>query len=184
ASPTLAWGALLHDVGKPPTFTLPNGPEGRIRFDGHVEIGARMAEEICHRLRFSNDDTEQIAALVANHLRFKDVPQMRTSTLKRFVRLPKFKEHLELHRLDCLSSHRNLENYEFVRRFLAETPPAQVHPPRLITGDDLIALGMKPGPLMREVLQVVEDAQLEGRVTTREAALTMAGEQMPKAVTD
>jgi poly(A) polymerase len=184
ASPTLAWGALLHDVGKPPTFTLPNGPEGRIRFDGHVEIGARMAEEICRRLRFSNDDTEQIAALVANHLRFKDVPQMRTSTLKRFVRLPKFKEHLELHRLDCLSSHGNLENYEFVGRFLAETPPGQVRPPRLITGDDLIALGMKPGPLMREVLQVVEDAQLEGRVTTREAALTMAGERMPRAVSD
>src|SRR5271167_1010619 len=136
-SPTLAWGVLLHDVGKPPTFTPPSGPDGRIRFDEHVEVGTRMAEEICRRLRFSNDDTAQIAALVANHLRFKDVPQMKPSTIKRFVRLSRFEEHLELHRLDCLSSHRNLENYEFVRRFLAETPAEQMRPARLLTGNDL-----------------------------------------------
>ena len=137
-SPTLAWGVLLHDVGKPPTFTPPSGPNGRIRFDEHVEVGTRMAEEICRRFRFSNDDTAQIAALVANHMRFKDVPQMKPSTLKRFVRLDRFDEHLELHRLDCLSSHGHLDNYDFVRRFLAETPPEEVRPPRLLTGDDLI----------------------------------------------
>ena len=115
-SPTLAWGVLLHDVGKPPTFAPATGPGTRIRFDGHVEIGARMAERICRELRFSNDDTEQIETLVANHLRFKDVRQMRQATLKRFVRLPRFEEHLELHRLDCLASHGSLEAYDFVQR--------------------------------------------------------------------
>jgi poly(A) polymerase len=174
ASPTLAWGVLLHDVGKPPTFAPPTGPEGRIRFDGHVEVGTKMAEEICRRFRFSNDETEQISLLVANHLRFKDVPQMRQSTLKRFLRLPRFEEHLELHRLDCLSSHRNLENYEFVQRFLAETPPAEVRPARLISGDDLIGLGLKPGPDFKEILRNVEDAQLEGRITSRDEALALA----------
>jgi poly(A) polymerase len=171
SSPTLAWGVLLHDVGKPPTFTAPSGPNGRIRFDRHVEVGTRMAEEICERLRFSNDDTAQIASLVANHLRFKDVPQMKRSTLKRFVRLHRFEEHMELHRLDCSSSHRNLENYEFMRRFLAETPPAEVRPIRLLTGDDLIGLGFRPGPEFKEILEAAEDAQLDGNISTREDAL-------------
>jgi poly(A) polymerase len=172
-SPTLAWGVLLHDVGKPPTFTPPTGPNGRIRFDEHVELGTRMAEEICRRLKFSNEETEQVAALVANHLRFKDVAQMRLSTLKRFVRLPRFEEHLELHRLDCLSSHGSLESYGFVRRFLAETPPEQVRPPRLLSGDDLLGLGLKPGPVFKEILEVVEEAQLNGKVQTREDALAL-----------
>lgn len=173
-SPTLAWGVLLHDVGKPPTFKPPSGPNDRIRFDEHVEVGTRMAEEICRRFRFSNDDKEQIAALVANHLRFKDVPQMRQATLKRFVRMPKFEEHLELHRLDCTSSHRNLENYEFVKRFIAETPAEAVRPQRLITGEDLKALGFKPGSVFREVLQAIEDAQLDGKIGSREEALSFA----------
>ena len=162
--PTLAWGVLLHDVGKPPTFTPPSGPDGRIRFDEHVEVGMRMAEEICRRFRFSNDDTAQIVALIANHMRFKDVPQMKVSTLKRFVRLDRFDEHLELHRLDCSSSHGHLNNYEFVRRFLADTPPEQVRPPRLLTGDDLITLGHAPGPTFHAILEAVEEAQLSGRV--------------------
>ncbi|HXN26473.1 MAG TPA: CCA tRNA nucleotidyltransferase [Candidatus Acidoferrales bacterium] len=170
-SPTLAWGVLLHDVGKPPTFSPPSGPNGRIRFDRHVEVGTRMAEEICERLRFSNDDTAQIASLVANHLRFKDVPQMKRSTLKRFVRLERFAEHMELHRLDCSSSHRNLENYDLVRRFLAETPPAEVRPVRLLTGDDLIGLGFRPGPEFREILDAAEDAQLEGIISSHEDAM-------------
>ena len=169
-SPTLAWGVLLHDVGKPPTFTPASGPGTRIRFDEHVEVGTLMAEAICRRLRFSNDDTEQIMALVANHLRFKDVPQMKGSTLKRFVRLNCFEEHLELHRLDCLSSHRNLENYELVRRFLAETPPEVVRPPKLLTGEDLKEMGYKPGPLFKRILESVEEAQLEGRIRTRREA--------------
>jgi poly(A) polymerase len=171
ASPTLAWGVLLHDVGKPPTFTPPAGPDDRIRFDEHVEVGTLMAQEICRRFRFSTEDTEQIAALVANHLRFKDVFQMRASTLKRFVRLPRFEEHLELHRLDCLASHGSLDAYEFVRRFLAETPPEQVRPARLVSGDDLKALGFKPGPIYKQILGAVEDLQLEGKLSDRDAAL-------------
>jgi poly(A) polymerase len=173
-SPTLAWGVLLHDVGKPPTFAPAKGPGTRIRFDGHVEVGARMAEHICRSLRFSNEDTEQIETLVANHLRFKDVPQMRTATLKRFVRLPRFEEHLELHRLDCLASHGSLEAYNFVQRFLAETPPEKVYPPKLVTGDDLKDMGLVPGPRFREILLAVEEAQLEGRLHDRESALQFA----------
>jgi len=171
SSPTLAWGVLLHDVGKPPTFTPAASTGDRIRFDEHVEVGTRMAEEICRRLRFSNDDTEQVAALVANHLRFKDVFEMRPSTLKRFVRLPRFEEHLELHRLDCLASHGMLDACQFLRQFLEETPPAQVRPARLVSGDDLKQMGFAPGPRFREILRAVEDAQLDGRLASRAEAL-------------
>ena len=178
-SPTLAWGVLLHDVGKPPTFKPPPGPNDRIRFDEHVEVGTRMAEEICRRLRFSNDDTQQVALLVANHLRFKDVAQMRASTLKRFVRLPRFDEHLELHRLDCLSSHRDLTCYIFTQRFLADTPPEAVRPARLLSGDDLNELGYRPGPVFKEILRAVEDAQLEGKIQTHQQAIDMVKNIFP-----
>jgi poly(A) polymerase len=167
ASPTLAWGILLHDVGKPPTFRPVSETGDRIRFDGHVDVGVRMAEEICRRFRFSNEDTEQILALVNNHMRFKDVESMRASTLKRFVRLPRFDEHLALHRLDCLSSNRHLESYEFVQRFIADTPPEQVQPERLLNGDDLQAMGFQPGPRFSEILRALEDAQLEGTIKSR-----------------
>ena len=169
-SPTLAWGVLLHDVGKPPTFRPASETGDRIRFDGHVQVGVRMAEEICRRLRFSNEEMEQILALVKNHMRFKDVETMRSSTLKRFVRQPRFDEHLTLHRLDCLSSNRKLQSYEFVLRFLADTPPEQVRPERLLTGDDLLTMGFHPGPLFSQILASVEDAQLEGQISTREDA--------------
>ena len=171
SSPTLAWGVLLHDVGKPATFRPISETGDRIRFDGHVEVGVRMGEEICRRLRISNDDTEQILALVANHMKFKDAQQMRAATLKRFVRLPKFEEHMELHRFDCLSSHRKLDAYNFVRDFLAQTPPEQVHPSRLLTGNDLLHLGYRPGPKFSEMLRALEDAQLEGVIANREQAL-------------
>jgi tRNA nucleotidyltransferase/poly(A) polymerase len=170
-SAPLAWGVLLHDVGKPPTFQPAERTGDRIRFDGHAEMGARMAAEICRRLRFSTEDAEQIEALVANHLRFKDVFSMRPATLKRFVRLPRFDEHLELHRLDCLSSHRKLDAYEFVLRFLRETPPEQVRPPRLVTGEDLKQMGFAPGPRFKEMLGAVEEAQLDGRLRSRDEAL-------------
>jgi poly(A) polymerase len=170
-SATLAWGVLLHDVGKPPTFRSAEQTGDRIRFDGHAEIGARMAVEICRRLRFSSADAEQIEALVANHMRFKDVTAMRPATLKRFVRLPRFEEHLELHRLDCLASHGSLDTYEFVQRFLRETPPEQVRPARLITGDDLMQMGFRPGPLFKQILQAVEEAQLDGRLQGRDEAI-------------
>jgi putative nucleotidyltransferase with HDIG domain len=170
SSPTLAWGVLLHDVGKPPTFRPASETGDRIRFDGHVEVGVRMAEGICRRLRFSNEETAQILALVDNHMRFKDVESMRTSTLKKFVRQPHFDEHLDLHRLDCLSSNRHLEAYEFVQRFIAETPPEQVHPERLLTGDDLQGMGFRPGPLFSEILGALEEAQLEGEIKSRSDA--------------
>jgi len=169
-SPTLAWGVLLHDVGKPPTFQSAAETGDRIRFNNHVEVGVRIAEAICERLRFSNEDTEQILALVDNHMRFGAVEEMRASTLKKFVRLPRFEEHLSLHRLDCLSSHRNLDSYEFVQRFLEVTPPEQVRPERLLTGDDLQEMGFPPGPLFSQILQALEDAQLEGQIRTREEA--------------
>ncbi len=174
SSPTLAWGVLLHDVGKPPTFTPPAGPNGRIRFDRHVEVGVKMAEQICRRFRFSNEDTEQILALVTNHMKFKDVPRMKPATLKRFVRVDKFGEHLELHRLDSLASHGKLDNYELVSRFIAETSPEQVRPVRLLTGDDLIALGLKPGPRFKAILYNVEEAQLDGTIHTHEEAVRLA----------
>jgi poly(A) polymerase len=172
-SSTLAWGTLLHDVGKPPTFRV---GEDRIRFDGHVEVGVKMAQEICHRMRMSNDDTEQICALVANHMRFADAPRMKESTLKRFMRLPQFEEHMALHRIDCLGSHGKLELYDFVREKLENTPEEEIRPEPLISGHDLIATGLKPGPAFAEILRTVEDAQLEGTLHTREDALRLVGE--------
>jgi len=169
-APTLAWGVLLHDVGKPPTFQSTAETGDRIRFNNHVEVGVRMAEAICRRLRFSNEDTEQILALVDNHMKFGAVEEMRTSTLKKFVRLPHFEEHLALHRLDCLSSHGHLDSYEFVKRFLEVTPPEQVRPERLLTGDDLQEMGFRPGPLFAQILRALEDGQLEGQIKTRKEA--------------
>jgi poly(A) polymerase len=167
-SPTLAWGVLLHDVGKPPTFQSAKETGDRIRFNHHVDVGVKMAEAICRRLRFSNEETEQIAALVENHMRFGAVEAMKKATLKRFVSLQFFDEHMELHRLDCLSSHRNLDSYEFVQHFLDETPPEQVRPERLLTGDDLLAMGFQAGPEFAKILRAIEDAQLEGELKTKE----------------
>lgn len=169
-SPALALGVLLHDVGKPGTFRQAD----RIRFDGHVELGRTMAAAILDRLRFSNEDKQRVDALIAHHMRFKDVGKMRESTVKRFLRLPHFEEHLELHRLDSLSSHRHLENYEFMRGRWQATPTEALHPPPLVTGDDLIAAGFRPGPRFKSALAAAEDAQLDGRAETREAALAVA----------
>ncbi len=179
ASPTLACGVLLHDIGKPPTFRPASETGDRIRFDGHVDVGVRMADDLCRRLRFSNDETDQIKALVANHMKFKDVARMRQSTLKRFVRLPQFEEHLELHRLDCQSSHGKLDAYESVRSFLAQTPPAEVRPARLLSGDDLKDLGYTPGPEFQKILSTLEDAQLEEAVQTRAQALEFVRRNYP-----
>jgi tRNA nucleotidyltransferase/poly(A) polymerase len=169
-SPTLAWGVLLHDVGKPATFRSAAETGDRIRFDGHVDVGVAIGREILGRLRFSNDDTEQILALVEHHMKFKDVKQMRPATLKRFVRLPRFAEHLALHRLDCLSSHGNLEAYEFVENFLRLTPPEVVRPAKLVTGEDVLRLGYVAGPLVGKILAEVEEAQLNGELGTKEEA--------------
>ncbi len=173
---TLAWGALLHDVGKPATFRV--APD-RIRFDNHVEVGVKIAEEICARLRFSNDDADQILALVENHMRFGHVTRMKESTLKRFLRMPKFEEHLALHRADSLASHRNLSTYELVREKLHTIPPEIMRPSLLVNGDDLIAAGHIPGPKFKEILGAVEDAQLEGRLSSRDAALEFLRSEFP-----
>jgi tRNA nucleotidyltransferase/poly(A) polymerase len=163
---TLAWGVLLHDIGKPATQTITD----RIRFNGHVEAGLRIAAPILDRLRFSSDDKAQILALVENHMRFMEVRAMRESTRKRFLRLPAFDEHLELHRVDCMSSNRRTENYEFVQEQLATLPPESLRPAPLLTGADLIAAGLAPGPRFRELLTQIQDAQLEGRIQTQEEA--------------
>lgn len=182
-SETLAWGVLLHDVGKPPTFRPASETGDRIRFDSHVEVGVRMAGEICRRLKFSNDDTAQIQALVANHMKFKDVVEMRKSTLKRFVRQPRFDEHLELHRLDCRASHGRVDAYNLVKEFISTTPPEQVRPARLLTGDDLNEMGYAPGPEFQKILGALEDAQLEGVVATKEQAKAFVRNHYPpKAV--
>jgi poly(A) polymerase len=174
--PTLAWGALLHDVGKPATFRV--APD-RIRFDRHVEVGVKIAEEICERLRFSNHDAAQVLALVDNHMRFGHVSRMKESTLKKFMRLPGFDQHLALHRADSLASHRNLSTYHFLQKTLQEIPPEQIRPAALITGDDLIAAGYTPGPRFREILETVEDAQLEGRLHSHASALEFVRREFP-----
>ena len=174
-SAALALGVLLHDVGKPPTFSI----RERIRFDNHVEVGAKMAEEICRRLRISARESEHIVALVQHHLRFKDFPHMKRSTQLRFIRMDGFDEHLELHRLDCLASHGDLTNYEMARRMLLETPQEQIKPAPLLSGNDLIAQGYGPGPIFRKILQAVEDAQLEGRVHDHAEALRLVKQHFP-----
>jgi poly(A) polymerase len=179
APATLAWGALLHDIGKPATFRPPDPtkPGDRIRFDGHVEVGVRIAETILARLRFSNEDTEQIVALVKNHMRFGDVLQMRESTLKRFLRLPRFDEHLALHWMDVTSAHGDLRLYSFAKEKYETAPPGEMRPKLLVTGRELIAAGYKPSPQFKAMLEAAEDAQLEGAVKTTEEGMAMVRAQ-------
>jgi len=174
---TLAWGALLHDVGKPPTFRV--APD-RIRFDGHVEVGVAIGADICRRFRFSNDETRQILSLIENHMRFADAPRMKASTLKRFFRLENFPQHLALHRMDCLAAHANLDIYNFVRESFTAMPEESVRPRPLLTGRELIAAGYTPGPQFKLMLQAVEDAQLESAIATPEEALALVRERFGK----
>ncbi len=175
--PTLhvAWAALLHDVGKPPTFekSLVRA-RVRIRFPEHAHVGAKMADKILQRLRFSNTDRRAIVEMVANHMTFKDVKAMRLSTLKRFLARPTFKEELVLHRADCQASHGKLGNILFLKRKRQKLSIKEIRPPRLVTGNDLISFGLKPGPLFGQILKAIEEAQLEGHVQTRKEALVLA----------
>jgi poly(A) polymerase len=173
---TLAWGALLHDVGKPATFR--RAPD-RIRFDGHVEVGVAIGAEICRRFRFSNDETRQILELVENHMRFADAPRMKASTLKRFFRLENFPQHLALHRMDCLAASGNLDSWEFVRERYQAMPEEAVRPQPLITGRELIAAGYTPGAQFKQMLRAVEDAQLEGSIGSEEEALRLVRDRFP-----
>lgn len=175
SSVRLAWATLLHDVGKPPTFerSTKKGVR-RIRFPEHARVGARMADRILRRLRFSNDDREAIMAIVANHMTFKDVPEMRLSTIKRLLARPTFEEELAMHRADCLACHGKLGNVRILRGWQKRLAEEEIRPVRLITGKDLIALGLKPGPLFGRILAKLEEAQLDGRVKDREEALCLA----------
>lgn len=169
-SPALAFAVLLHDVGKPPTASLDGE---RIRFNGHAEVGAEMADRIGRRLRLSATQVGRVRDLVAHHMRFQHVTQMKTSTLKRFLGMDGFDEHLELHRADCLASHGDVSHYEFCRAKRGEFSQEVIRPEPLVTGRDLIGLGLEPGPRFGRILRAVEDAQLEGEIATREAALEL-----------
>ena len=173
-SPVLALSALLHDIGKPPTSKT--DPDGRIRFFGHEGVGARMAEEILRRLRFPNDEISAITACIANHMAFKDAPNMRVSTLKRLLARPTFLEELELHRVDCSSCHGQLDIYNFLTAKLSEFSKEEIKPKPLLTGHDLQQLGATPGPKMGKILHQLMDEQLEGKFTDRASALARAQE--------
>ncbi|HYG75883.1 MAG TPA: CCA tRNA nucleotidyltransferase [Planctomycetota bacterium] len=173
---TLALGALLHDVGKPRTFEITD----RIRFNEHERVGAVMTEEILRRLRYSNEEIERVTSLVRQHMAFKDVTRMRKATLKRFLRMPHFDEHLTLHKLDCNASHGDLSLYDFCHEELARQKPDELRPSPLLSGADLIALGLRPGPEFKKILTEVEDRQLEGSLTDRESALRYVREQLIK----
>jgi poly(A) polymerase len=161
-------------VGKPRTSKT--DPDGRIRFFGHEGVGARMAEEILRRLRFSNDEVAAVTACIANHMAFKDAPHMRISTLKRLLARPTFLEELELHRIDCSSCHGLLDIYNFLTAKMAEFSQEEIKPKPLLTGNDLQQLGVKPGPSMGKVLHQLMDEQLEGKFTDRDGALARARE--------
>jgi poly(A) polymerase len=175
-TPTLAMGILLHDVGKPPTMRV----EERIRFDNHVSVGAKMAKSIMLRYRFSKAEMNAVIDLVADHMHFLNIKKMRESKLKRFLRGDNFPELLELFRIDCLGSHGDLSLYDFCKEKLAEFGKEEIRPPRLINGYDLIELGMKEGPVFKEILDTVEDAQLENRLKSKEEAIEFVRSQYIK----
>ncbi len=165
----LVLSVLLHDIGKPATASVDES--GRIRFNGHDKLGAAMTEALMHRLRFSRAEIEATVEAVDQHMVFKDVPNMRVARLKRFMARPHFADELELHRVDCLGSHGMLDNYEFLKKKSEEFANEPIIPPPLVRGDDLIALGMKPGPQFGEILEAIETRQLEGILRDREEAL-------------
>jgi len=167
----LAWAVVLHDIGKPQVRSI--DADGKVHFYGHVAAGERAAGDVMRRLRFSRAEIETVLALVHNHMRFMHVTGMRQAKLKRFIRMPDFDLHLELHRLDCAASHGKLDNYEFVKGKLAELGEEDLRPPRLVTGHDLIEMGFAPGPLFAEILRAVEDAQLDGALSTTDEARKM-----------
>jgi poly(A) polymerase len=167
----LAFAVLLHDIGKPPTFT--RGPD-RIRFHEHDRVGAEMTEKLLRRLRFSNEQIDQITICVRNHMRFQHVQEMRPAKLKRLLSRPTFPTELELHRIDCLASHGHLDNYEFLKAQAAAIPAEVLQPPPLLTGHDLLALGFRAGPQVGEVLREAEELQLEEQLTSKAAALVWA----------
>ena len=171
----LAWGFLLHDIGKPATFQPPDSrkPGDRIRFNGHVDVGVRIAQVMLNRLRFSSESQDRIVALIKHHMQFGDVKAMKQSTLKRFIRMPHFEEHLLLHRADCLSSHGDLRLWEYATDAYEHDEPEAARPKWLVTGRELIARGYAPGTAFKAMLRTVEDAQLEGQIDTVDEGLAL-----------
>ena len=166
--PALAFGALLHDVGKPKTYS----DEGkRIHFYHHARIGAEMAREILKRLRFSNQETEDVVSCVEHHMTFADVKKMRLGKLIRFVTRKTFPIELELHRIDCLASHGELDLYRFLKRKVRELKREELKPKSIVNGYDLIQLGIPAGPIRRTILEEAYSLQLEGKLSSREEAL-------------
>ena len=165
----LVFSVLLHDVAKPLTSTIDE--TGRIRFSGHDKLGAEITEQIMERLRFSRAEIDATVEMVRQHMVFKDVPKMRVAKLKRFMARPTFHEELELHRVDCEGSHQMLDNYEFLLNKQAEFANEPIIPPPLVRGEDLIAMGLRPGPKFGEILEAVETRQLEGGLRDRDEAL-------------
>jgi len=178
ASVPLVFSVLFHDIGKPATYSL-DPAEGRIRFSGHDKVGAEMTVAVMERLRFSREEIDATAEAVANHMIFKDVQSMRVSRLKRFMARPYFADELELHRVDCASSHGMLDNYEFLLQKREEFASEPLIPPPLVNGRDVLALGWKPGPKIGEILEAVQTRQLEGTLTNREEALAWMKEEFP-----
>lgn len=177
ASVPLVFSVLLHDIGKPPCKTT--DPNGRIRFNGHESVGARMAEDVMRRLKFSNHDIQSTVEMVRNHMAFKDAPNMRIAKLRRFMARETFTEELELHRVDCLGSHGGLDIHGFLTEKQEEFSKEPLIPPRLVTGSDLIARGWVPGPRFRKALEAIQNKQLEGSLTSREQALTWLESEWP-----
>jgi poly(A) polymerase len=174
-STELAMAGLLHDVGKPPTFSVSD----RIRFNGHDKLGADMSVGICRRLKFSNRQIEIIFELIRDHLKFKDVFHMRKSTLKRFMGSPNFEEHMVLHLSDCLASHGSTEAYDYIINKLDEYRNEEIKPEPLLGGKELIEMGYTPGPLFSEILNFVEEAQLEGDIKNMEEAREIVSKKYP-----
>lgn len=172
-SSVLTWSVLLHDVGKPSTMVIAD----RIRFNNHDRVGAEMAKVILKRLKASNALIESVDACIENHMNFMNVTRMRLSTLKKFLSRPTILDELELHRVDCLASHGDLQNYEFVKEKLSLMALEVIKPPPLIGGKELIALGLKPGPLFGEILNEIYDLQLEERISSREEAIALIKER-------
>jgi tRNA nucleotidyltransferase/poly(A) polymerase len=172
ASGAEALAVLLHDIGKPRTRTF-DTVDDRIRFNGHDRVGAGMAEEVMNRLRFPRNEIDIVVDAVRNHMVFKDVQQMRPAKLRRFMARPNFGIELELHRVDCAGSHGDLENYQFLVDKAAEFANEPLIPPPLVRGDDLIAMGLKQGPRIGELLEAVQTAQLDGEIKTRDEAIQL-----------
>lgn len=171
----LCLGVLLHDIGKPPTYQWDEGDQ-RIRFSGHDAVGAEMAEEILRRLRYSNDTIAAVREMVARHMQFMNVQDMRTAKVKRFMARPTFPLEMELHRVDCASSNGFTDNYDFLTAKEEEFANEPIIPAPLVTGKDLIQMGLQPGPQFAGLLREVQNQQLENKLTTREEGLRLVKE--------